>query len=377
MDADADTDAGANATEETTDSSEHSTSTTTTTPQPILLLICPRGQTFWSRFRRTLLKLQRDAQLVHAADLPTLDTHLATHTDEPPTIAGILITDASIMNSSETCTSLSTRLATLAHTYPVIFAFDFPAQAARRPLLFARYMRTTFGLAWQMAGCTTDRVELRLRPGVLWMARGRGCWRYWYEMRAVVLRGVESEDKVLVVTGVRAGGQPEDEGIAGGERGDATSTTDDGDDDEEEEEEENENGGEDYGFEGLNASSPESEATGSQPGDEAAHEEDWADDEMSHDEDLALPADDNLPTLTNYSYVLSDDGTSRVPSYIEHTIDEMQVADSAVVFHEVADPAAQETGTVRGYVGFVGHVEDNRSMSSIILGMCFIPPFAA
>lgn len=129
MDSDADTDAGANATEEATDSPEHSTSTTT--PKPILLLIWPHGQTFWSRFRRTLLKLQRDAQLVHAADLPTLDTHLATHTDEPPTIAGILITDASIMNSSEPCTSLSTRLATLAHTYPVIFAFDFPAQAAR------------------------------------------------------------------------------------------------------------------------------------------------------------------------------------------------------------------------------------------------------
>ncbi|GES62424.1 hypothetical protein ASPWEDRAFT_167017 [Aspergillus terreus] len=379
MGADADT----NAMEETTDSSEHNTSTTT--PKPILLLICPRGQTFWSRFRRILLKLQRDAQLVHAADLPTLDTHLATHTDEPPTIAGILITDASIMNSSEPCTSLSTRLATLAHTYPVIFAFDFPTQAARRPLLFARYMRTTFGLAWQMAGCTTDRVELRLRPGVLWMARGRECWRYWYEMRAVVLRGVEREDKVLVVTGVGVGGQPEDKGILGGERGDATSTTDDGDDyDDEEEQEENEDedgdGDEDYGFEGSNASSLESESTGSQPGDEAAHEEDWADDEMSHDEDLMTTmstADDILSTSTNYSYVLSDDGTSRVPSYIEHTVSEAQVADSAVVFHEVADPAAQETATARGYVGFVGHVEDNRSMSSIILGMCSIPPFAA
>ena len=49
-----------------------------------------------------------------------------------------------------------------------------PSAGRAAPLLFARYMRTTFGLAWQMAGCTTDRVELRLRPGGVVDGAGTG-----------------------------------------------------------------------------------------------------------------------------------------------------------------------------------------------------------
>ncbi|KAL4885545.1 hypothetical protein BJY04DRAFT_135720 [Aspergillus karnatakaensis] len=47
------------------------------------------------------------------------------------------------------------------------------------------------------------------------------------------------------------------------------------------------------------------------------------------------------------------------------------VADCPVAIHEVISPGVGgQPATIRGYVGFVGHIEDNRSMASLILGMC-------
>ncbi|KAL4867356.1 hypothetical protein BDV12DRAFT_198311 [Aspergillus spectabilis] len=48
-----------------------------------------------------------------------------------------------------------------------------------------------------------------------------------------------------------------------------------------------------------------------------------------------------------------------------------RIADCPVAIHEIKSLTERgQQVPVRGYVGFVGHIEDNRSMASLILGMC-------
>ncbi|KAF9885813.1 hypothetical protein FE257_012284 [Aspergillus nanangensis] len=131
------------------------------------------------------------------------------------------------------------------------------------------------------------------------------------------------------------------------------------------------------------------------------NEDEWADDEFDVDDedDDELPQPPLLPGQEQEQNQGGDsDGTGTgdraedgssvesvnsdwVPSDDEGTVADMQVADSPVAIHEVkswVDNGNDEAILIKGYVGFVGHVEDNRSMSSLILGMCavgeFVPP---
>ncbi|KAI9042620.1 uncharacterized protein KD926_005226 [Aspergillus affinis] len=75
------------------------------------------------------------------------------------------------------------------------------------------------------------------------------------------------------------------------------------------------------------------------------------------------------PPLHPTDWVSSDD---------EGTSVDLCCADSPIVIHEfkrtvVRDGVSEKMPS--GYVGFVGHVDDSRSMSTLILGMCAVPKF--
>ncbi|PLB54628.1 hypothetical protein P170DRAFT_470082 [Aspergillus steynii IBT 23096] len=70
--------------------------------------------------------------------------------------------------------------------------------------------------------------------------------------------------------------------------------------------------------------------------------------------------------------------TGWVPSDDEGTSVDVCCADSPIVIHEFKRTVAREGVeelVPSGYVGFVGHVDDSRSMSTLILGMCAVPKF--
>ncbi|KAH8428537.1 uncharacterized protein LDX57_006233 [Aspergillus melleus] len=69
--------------------------------------------------------------------------------------------------------------------------------------------------------------------------------------------------------------------------------------------------------------------------------------------------------------------TDWVPSDDEGTSVDLCCADSPIVIHEFKRTVLRDDGVQEkvpcGYVGFVGHVDDSRSMSTLILGMCAVP----
>ncbi|KAK1142889.1 hypothetical protein N8T08_007323 [Aspergillus melleus] len=71
--------------------------------------------------------------------------------------------------------------------------------------------------------------------------------------------------------------------------------------------------------------------------------------------------------------------TDWVPSDNEGTSVDLCCADSPIVIHEFKRTVVRDDGVQEkvpcGYVGFVGHVDDSRSMSTLILGMCAVPKF--
>lgn len=89
-----------------------------------------------------------------------------------------------------------------------------------------------------------------------------------------------------------------------------------------------------------------------------------------------------IPTITSdsdedLSPPIPSTPTGWVPSDDEGTSMDICWADSPIVIHEFKRRVVREDGgeelVPSGYVGFVGHVDDSRSMSTLILGMCAVP----
>ncbi|KAL4887955.1 hypothetical protein BDV59DRAFT_196850 [Aspergillus ambiguus] len=372
--------------------------------KPILIVVCTRSIDIWARFPRVFLKLQRDAQLTYATNLTTLDVLLDLH---GPSVAGIIVADGQILDDGAQHDALSARLVSLVkgvhapaatpHEYTVVFAFDFPTQAARRPFRFARYMQDTFALPWMISGCTVHKIKLRLRTRTLRKMGPRGRYRRSFDMKAVFLRRVKMADKLLVATGeFGPGGQPDEvnwvTAILRPEH--ETSTTDGeeeaedggGDGQGQDEEEAVGSGGSDMATrDGVSDSfpcdvvGPREDGTSHREtpfADGTASDGSLADDELD-DADTSV---DEAPVGGAAEVEDADDGASIDPNWVpsddEGTIADMQVADSPVVIHQVKTWVdgrhGGEATMMRGYVGFIGHMEDNRSMSSILLGMCAV-----
>ncbi|KAL5359115.1 hypothetical protein BJX96DRAFT_174069 [Aspergillus floccosus] len=286
---DADADANANADEDpTSPERDQSTVDTHTDPKPILLLICPHGLSFYPRFHRTLLKLQRDAQLLHAPDLSTLDTHLATHTQGPPPYCR----DPDHRREHH-------------EQHPRIHIPLDPPRHARTDI--PRDIRVRLSSATRAAPAPLRAV-------------------YANDFRTVVADGRVVET-TTTDDGVDNGDEGEDEEDQDGDENDgvegsnATSA---------------ESGG--TGSQPGDGDAPEEDGAD----DEMSHD----------DADLVSTADDDITALIDSSYVLSDNEPSYILSGHENSIVNTQVADSAVVLHKVTAPrVAPETGAVRGYVG--------------------------
>ncbi|KKK23409.1 hypothetical protein ARAM_007546 [Aspergillus rambellii] len=316
--------------------------------------------------------------------------------------------------------------------WTVLFAFDFPAGAAHQPLRFAQYMTDVFALQWKISGMTVGKARLRLRRRTLRKMGPGPFLKERYAVRAVVLGMVKLADKVLVV---RRGEEDLKIGADGGGCGFGSDSGSgvglDRDYDRDRDRYGCGCGAEcfcdlgsdsdldaDTWFTGRWVSGDfTTERTPERPAelevvDEKAGEHgigggqecEWADDEWTSsdtsteseeewkgsqresgdggdDSSLQGPTDFPLSALTRLPYrggyaldQMTEDGSDWVPSDDEGTEADKRIADCPVAIHEVKTWREQdgEEVMVRGYVGFVGHVEDTRSMASLILGMCAV-----
>ncbi|KAL3465999.1 hypothetical protein BJX64DRAFT_34297 [Aspergillus heterothallicus] len=474
-------------------------------PRPAIIILARTPHTIPKHYPAIISKLQRDA---HIITIPTTSdfhnpietvTALLTNPTITPSIAGIIIADASIMNTEDPrMVEFTVALRNLIQTLPprlhhiytrytrhnhhtltptLLFAFDFPSQATHQPLLFHKYISTYFGLSWRICGATMGRVSLEIQESGLLKMGGRMYRGHGYSLRAVFLEGVQEDDKVLVVAksastrngGLGRSGQPGVEKLGLSQREDGA--------------------GDSIGVfvNGIRGESEKGDQTDSTAGDErefsigvrrveVGEAEDWAiarprfdnggreldagdDDIRMADPEPCLDeygfADDELATTTDMDSDAgfgfeddksssgsegtdSDNGigtndekpTKRViyinspehrrtstvssisssPSSNEHDKIESQATTAAtgsrpqrkphtsrpqrkphtsrkklkltrlancpVAIHELRSTTTVDHEgkrvRVRGYVGFVGHLEDNRSMASLILGMCAV-----
>lgn len=322
----------------------------------------------------------------------------------------------------------------------VVFAFDFPSQAARYPLRFGRYMAETFGVGWRMCGATKGKCALEISERGLRKMGERVYRGNKYRLRAVFLGSVDERDKVLVVAkgasvgngGLGSQGQPEvyrvDEDQSGDENGEkgvrdmpAAAAAAAGDTDS--------TAGEDGEFDieqvevgdegvGWTLAADSNGPTGPLGGEgeeldmdmeminaEYRREQnDWADDELTGTEGSESPHEDenedvsttsssssdadetlskrviyvNIPDQRGSQNVDSDDASAaQSPNKKKKKETPKHVANCPVAIHEVKQLTGNwaqngQRPRMRGYVGFAGHVEDNRSMASLILGMCAV-----
>ncbi|CEL10770.1 hypothetical protein ASPCAL13884 [Aspergillus calidoustus] len=464
-------------------------------PKPALILLARTPHQLPKTYPSIISKLQRDAHLI---TIPTISTShnpietlttLLTNPTITPSIAGIIIADTSIMDAEDPCmVKLTKTLRDLIQTLPsrphyshhshstnsnnnnhnpttptLLFAFDFPAQAAYRPLLFHKYISTHFSLPWRICGATMGKVSLEIQESGLTRMGGRMYRGQGYSLRAVFLEDVPEEDKVLVVArgasvgngGLGRSGQPgveplgiEDaekhgeggqltEGLLvgawnqGGNAGNETDST----------------AGEEGVFEvsrvevgegtdwtlarprfdehgeAYDLTGPEHEDTRMAEQEHCWEEYDWADDELTDTTDLdsdeeassSSSSDDtdsdtdntgihsnsgqpgkrviyiNAPTHRCTNIISSSSSSSSssndpqthpqptpqpVPKHPQRKPKPTRLANCPVAIHELQSSTTFQQGSkrvrVRGFVGFVGHVEDNRSMASLMLGMCAV-----
>ncbi|PLN77009.1 hypothetical protein BDW42DRAFT_188330 [Aspergillus taichungensis] len=190
-------------------SEETSASASVPNITPAIVLVSPKGNHFFPRYRAILRKMNRDVELYWAPNLKNLNNTISTHSQR---IAGFIICDATIMDPEHE--ELARRVASLPCTpgreWAVVFAFDFPAQAARAPFRFHQYMETYFGLGWRMCGKTENKIKMKLRMPALRKV-ARRFYRTEFEFRGVFIRGVKQGDKLLVTVGeFSSGGQPDE-----------------------------------------------------------------------------------------------------------------------------------------------------------------------
>ncbi|KAL1999323.1 hypothetical protein VTN02DRAFT_4676 [Thermoascus thermophilus] len=344
--------------------------------KPIILLVSPYEVLgFHRRYAKLLTRLRREARLIRVTNSDMLDSAINQYEDD---IHGLIVTDASIMQPAHE--DLSQRLASILtlpfNDWAVLFAFDFPLQVAGKAREFSRYMRRVFQLNWKISGVSVEKVELELRPRALPRLGSRE-YRWEYEMRAVFLRRVQQDDKILIVKGSPQNEEEDDD-------------DDDGDD-------EMDDYGTEYDYETRN-------------GDEHGYE-----DEDGYDED----GDDSPGDEENDYEYFEDDSTDSSQSMANNihgsngpfrritNADHASITDSPVVWHEFRDDdeyygdggdddddddngkaydencddddddeneRGHPSPHVTGYLGFVGHFEDERQLAGLILGMCAIVP---
>ncbi|KAL4946678.1 hypothetical protein BDV06DRAFT_218144 [Aspergillus oleicola] len=314
------------------------------------------------------------------------------------------------------------------HESTVLFAFDFPAQATLHPLRFKNYMSETFGagLRWKICGATKNEWTLGINEPGLRKMGGRVYHGNRYKMRAVFLDGVEEEDKVLVVDKGKGAAEPDNvrysvrlKGIYADCLGDLPASLCGY------ETESTVHEGENFDSEHVKSADNDASSTLTANTDDVAfpplrgrggkvtlaedlesrrEECEWADDELTAESDNQEDDDDdNTDTdtaSTSCTYLDTEEQPNRhiiyfnVPhkhgkshdnaqahsdfdsdSGLAHdrmTRNHVGVADCAVALHEIRSwtEIDSQRFRTREYVGFVGHVDDNRSMASLILGMC-------
>ncbi|KAL4922525.1 hypothetical protein BDW62DRAFT_54360 [Aspergillus aurantiobrunneus] len=319
--------------------------------------------------------------------------------------------------------------------WTVVFAFDFPFQAARYPLRFGKYMAETFGVGWRICGATKGKCALEMSEKGLRKMGGRVYRGDKYKLRAVFLESVDDQDKVLVVAkgasvengGLGSQGQPDVDnqdndaggwygGIGHGQGASRARVSGAETESTAGEEGEFDIAQVEVGDEGVGWTvAPEADDSDSPSWADGEYidmielesrreEHDWADDELTADEEFGGPDakdDDDASTSSNdsekhrnqrviyvnvpdqrgnHSHNVDSDGNTAAQAQRKkrktHKLPK-RIADCPVTIHEVKSLPARrdESGelvSVRGYVGFVGHVEDNRSMASLILGMCAV-----
>lgn len=337
-----------------TTSPEQSESESDPDSKPIIILVSTYEVLgFNRRFSKLLARLRREARLIRVTNSDMFDAALVQYEED---IHGIIVTDASIMQPAHE--DLSQRLSSVLrlpfNDWAILFAFDFPLQVAGKAHQFARYMRRVFQLDWKISGVSFQKVELELRERALSRLGSRE-YRWYYEMRAVFLRHVSQEDKILVVKGSV---QEEDK-------------------DEDEDEDGDEEMDDHYGTEHDNNEREYGDEDGYENGDETNNHNGGSHGYGHYYFDDASTESSQSTTTTN--------GPFR-PIHGDPTL----ITDSPVVWHEFrsddydydnddddnyddddnGSPASQAVG----YLGFVGHVEDERQLAGLILGMCAIVP---
>ncbi|RDW81359.1 uncharacterized protein DSM5745_04916 [Aspergillus mulundensis] len=331
--------------------------------------------------------------------------------------------------------------------WTVVFAFDFPAQAACHPLRFGKYMLETFGLGWRICGATKTKWQLCINEPCLKKMGERVYRGDKYEIRAVFLDGVVENDKVLIVKKKTEHDQKDESQkkkqkasrctVRERRRNEAKEHDDMEMAERVSSDETDSTTGEEPKFriERVEVSDRHggwrlaADANGPflpAPGEDVEmltpmiraelrrEERDWADDELTTGEDSdcddkievdegGCDEDDEGEDSTSSSSSSSDDDNNPNPTRNTRTIylnpdqrgqksdsdaDDVQspkkkkqkrsykpakrIANCPVALHDVRSWLEKGDQRVRvyGYVGFVGHVEDNRSMASLILGMC-------
>lgn len=417
--------------------------------KPVVILVNTEySPDFVLRWGKVLTKMGREARLYTACNLGNLNTLIEQFGGN---IAGFVIADANIMNPC--FHDLSLRLSQLpghGREWPVNFAFDFPSQAVRQPLLFSRYIDSYYGLDWKISGQTTSKIKLAFCTDAIRVLSPRN-FRWDYEIRCVFIRNVDQDDKILVATGeFPPTGQRVFDGLADDENPEIEYTT---------ESTAIEFGSDDEGpaFSDSATPTPETVAAAAAPtptttedgdsiftsrasrvstnttdtemsdgfffenfGDAAiggnedvngnangveivvdvvvedgslsdegygtGHEQssvssvdteqedysgDEADDEMEDGEDDDHDHDYYHPDVHTYTTT-----TAAAAEKEEPNDPERHIANCSAAIH--AFPAANyqvgdNSPAFTGFVGFLGHVGDNRSMASVLLGMCGIP----
>ncbi|KAG2026970.1 hypothetical protein GB937_000706 [Aspergillus fischeri] len=328
--------------------------------KPILVLIVSHRINTWNKYLSLVRKLQREARLLCVTNVYDLNELVDEHADE---IAGFIVTTGDIMladeyvpvlpprltqsnnpnsssNSAETesetggiIEGLPTRLPTLLkhHAYSLIFAFEFPRAAARYPTSFTAFMQTHFDLNWTIAGPSRQRVAMELQTHIPGMLAARN-YRRWSNIRGVFLRGVPRQEKVLVSC--------EDGEVEFGE-------------------------GERMNRWTLWHRRPWIETPDTVVGE---WDEIQTEGEVAGDEEGYLGDNEEMDEGDDED---DEDGDGEDD-------DEKLRADCPVAIHEVKpanDTETEEGGGGGGggggsYVAFIGHLEDSRSMASLILGIC-------
>ncbi|KAL3473463.1 hypothetical protein BJX99DRAFT_199049 [Aspergillus californicus] len=306
--------------------------------------------------------------------------------------------------------------------WTVVFAFDFPGEASQHPLRFGRFMHNLFGVRWKICGTTKGKVTLDIEEKALPKMGVRVYRGNKYALRGVFLEGVDAEDKVLRVAkgaNARNGGLGMQGQVVFNKEGESEAKGAGGncvvDDNSEGKTETDSTAGEEgeYAIEQVEVGqggSPEgwtlapsvdaAAATASWENDNidmvdpdlSREESDWADDELTstenelepdenHDSDGdgdASSDDTDADTIARLNqrviYINAPNCRSQTQLTLTQKPKPTRLADCPVAIHALkpSQPTAQSGNRVQmhGYVGFVGHVEDNRSIASLILGMC-------